>query len=106
MGGNFYSGVEPAKLAQAGVDTLVSPQLENCIDEWIPLRGRVCSCILRLLGISLCLIQAYGPNSSVLYLGFMEETSDVCGGLKRTNPRYFWETSLLTLGMMPVYGSM
>jgi len=31
----FYSDVEPAQFAQAGVGILVSPQLANCVDEWI-----------------------------------------------------------------------
>jgi len=52
----FYSGVEPAQLAQAEVDILVSPQLASCVDEWIPLGGRVCMLRLKLLGRSQCLI--------------------------------------------------
>jgi len=32
----FESGVEPANFAQAGGEILVSPQLINCVDEWIP----------------------------------------------------------------------
>jgi len=54
----FYSGVNPAKFAQAVVGILVSPQLANCVDEWIPLGVRLCMLRLKLLGRSLCLIQA------------------------------------------------
>ena len=70
------AGVAQAAVAQAGVDILVSSQLANCVDEWIPLGGWVCISILKLLGRSLCLIHAYGPNSSALFPEFVEETSE------------------------------
>jgi len=37
----FYSGVESVKFGQAGVGTLLNPQLTNCIDEWMPLEKNV-----------------------------------------------------------------
>ena len=35
----FCFGVEPAKLSQAGVGILASPQLADCDDEWNPFRN-------------------------------------------------------------------
>ena len=70
----FYSGVEPAQFAQAGVWMLVSPQLASCADEWIPLRGKVS--MFKLLDRSLCSMQAYDPNPGALYLGFVGGTID------------------------------
>ena len=71
----FYSGIASAHFAQAGVGVLVSlsPQLTNSVDEWIPLGGRVCMLMLKLLGRSHCLKQAYGPSSCALYLQFVED---------------------------------
>jgi len=43
---------------------------------------RVCMLRLKLLSRSLCLIQAYGPNSSALYLKFVEEISCVLRRVK------------------------
>ena len=38
----FYSGVDAAMCAQAGVGLLVSPNIAECVVDWVPLRGRVC----------------------------------------------------------------
>ena len=38
MGGNFfYSGVDAAMSAQAGVGLLVSPNIAKCVVDWVPL---------------------------------------------------------------------
>ena len=37
----FYSGVDAAMSAHAGVDLLVSPNMAECVVDWVPLGGRV-----------------------------------------------------------------
>jgi len=49
----FYSGIEPARFAQAGVGIRASPQLPTCVDELIPLGERVCIFRFKLLEGSL-----------------------------------------------------
>ena len=58
----FYSGVDAAMFAQAGVGVLVSPNIVECVVDWVPLGGRVCLLTLRLLERSLCILQVYAPN--------------------------------------------
>ena len=36
----FYSGADPSMSSQAGVGILTSPQLADCVSEWIPLQTR------------------------------------------------------------------
>ena len=38
----FYSGVDAAMSAQAGVGLLVSPNMAQCVVDWVPLERRVC----------------------------------------------------------------
>ena len=39
----FYSGADPSMSAQARVGILTSPQLSDCVFDWIPLdHGPVC----------------------------------------------------------------
>jgi len=64
----FYSVVETAKFPKVGVRILASPRLTSFVDEWILLGGRLC--MLALLDLSMCLIQAYGADSNTLYLEF------------------------------------
>jgi len=51
----FYPGVVPATFAQALVGMLVIPQLEHCVDEWMPLRERLCMLMLKLFRLFLVL---------------------------------------------------
>ena len=89
----IYSGNEATQTAQGGVGILISPQIANCVDEWIPLRGSVC--VLRLkLDPSLYMIQVHCPNSSALYPNFVEETNDEKVWVKLPNPRPIWATSM------------
>ena len=37
----FYSGVDAAMSAQAGVGLLVSPNMAQCVVDWVPLEGFV-----------------------------------------------------------------
>ena len=63
----FYSGVDAAMSAQAGVGLLVSPNMAECVVDWIPLGGRVCLLKLRLQERSLCILQEYSPNVESQY---------------------------------------
>ena len=79
MGGGwklFYSGVDPTMSAQAGVGILTSPRLADCVDEWIPIGGRVCILKVKIKSQSLCFIQVYAPNSTTQYLDFVDEVND------------------------------
>ena len=68
---------KPALFCQAGVGVHGSLRLDTCVsNEWISPWGGVCMLKLRLLVTSLCLIQAYRPNSSALYIEFVEESED------------------------------
>ena len=62
--------------ARAGVGILTSPRLTDCVDEWIPLGGRVCLLKLKLDGQALCIIQVYVPNSESEYQAFVDEVND------------------------------
>ena len=53
----FYSGVDAAMSAQAGVGLLVSPNIAECVVDWVLLGGRVCLLKLRLQERSLCILQ-------------------------------------------------
>ena len=44
----FYSGVDAAMSAPAGVSLLVSLNLAECVVDWVPLGGRVFLLKLRL----------------------------------------------------------
>ena len=39
----FYSGVDIAMSAQAGVGLLASPNVVECVVVWVPLEGRACN---------------------------------------------------------------
>ena len=44
----FYSRVDAAMFAQAGVGLFVSPNIAECVVDWVPLGARVCLLKLRL----------------------------------------------------------
>ena len=69
----FYSGVDAAMSAQAGVGLLVSPNMAECVVDWVPLGGRVCLLKLRLQKRSLCILQVYAPNIESQCEVFLEE---------------------------------
>ena len=58
----FYSGVDSAMSAQAGVGLLVSPNIAECVVDLVPLGGRVNLLKVRLQERSLCILQVYVPN--------------------------------------------
>ena len=74
----FYSGVDAAMSAQAGVGLLVSPNMAKCVVDWVPLGGRIC--LLKLLERSVCILQVYVPNIESQYEAFLEEVKVVALG--------------------------
>ena len=75
----FYSGVDAAMSAQAGVGLLVSPNKAECVVDWVPLGGRVCLLKLRLQERSLCILQVYASSIESQYEGFLEEVEVALG---------------------------
>ena len=75
----FYSGVDAAISAQAGVGLLVSPNIAECVVDWVPLGGRVSLLKLRLQERSLCILQVYAPNIESQYEAFLEEVEVALG---------------------------
>ena len=82
----FYSGVDVAMFAQAGVGLLVSPNMVECVVDWVPLGGRVCLLKLRLQERSLCILQVYAPNMESQYEAFPEEVEVALG--KATSSKF------------------
>ena len=72
----FYSGADPSMSAQAGVGILTSPQLSDCVTEWIPLGSWVCILKLKVIDRAICLLQVYAPNASSEYQAFVDEVND------------------------------
>ena len=75
----FYSGVDAAMSAQAGAGLLVSPNIAECVVDWVPLGGRVCLLKLKLKEQSLCVLQVYAPNIESQYEAFLEEVEVALG---------------------------
>ena len=75
----FYSGVNAAMPAQAGVGLLVSPNMAECVVDWVPLVGRVCLLKLRLQERSLCTLQVYAPNTEPQDEAFLKEVKVAFG---------------------------
>ena len=72
----FYSGVDAALSAQAGVGILTSPRLADRVIDWIPLGGRVAIMKLKLQKMILTLVQVYAPNLEAEYAAFLDEVDD------------------------------
>ena len=51
---------------------LISPQLSDCVFDWIPLGLRVCILKLKVKDRSLCLLQVYAPNAVNEYQVFVD----------------------------------
>ena len=75
----FYSGVETAMSAQAGVDLLASLNMAECVVDWVPLGGRVSPLKLRLQERPLCILQVYAPNIESQCEAFLEEVEVALG---------------------------
>ena len=52
----FYYGVDAAMFAQAGASLFVSPNIAECVVDWVPLGGRVYLLKLRLQERYLCIL--------------------------------------------------
>ena len=65
--------------AQVGVGLLVSPNIAECVVDWVPLGGRVCLLKLRLQERSLCILQVYALNMESQYEAFLEEVEVALG---------------------------
>ena len=57
----------------------MSPNIAECIVDWVPLEGRVCLLKLRLQERSLCILQVYAPNIESRYEAFLEEVEVALG---------------------------
>ena len=79
----FYFSAGLSMSAQAGVGILTSPRLPDCVSDWIPLRSRVCIFKLKVLDLSLCLLEVYSPNTTSEYQAFVDEVN---GALLRVSP--------------------
>ena len=93
----FYSGVDPALHAQAGVGILTNPRLAEKFVEWRPISERVALLRLKLKEKTQALEQAYAPNTESEYAPFLDEVSGVLEGIPGTDSI---GTSTLTLETM------
>ena len=75
----FYSGVDAAKSAKAGVGLLVSLNIPECVVDWVPLRERVCLLKLRLQERFLRILQVHESNMESQYEAFQEEVKVALG---------------------------
>ena len=80
----FYSGADPSTYAQAGVEILESPQLSDCVFDWIPLRLRACMLKLKVKERSLCLLQVHAPNAVSDYQAFVNDVNDALQRVRST----------------------
>ena len=91
----FYSGVDAAMSAQAGVGLITcEPNIGECVVDWVPLGGRVCLLKLRLQERSLCILQVYAPNIESQYEAFLEEVEVALEKQLHQNPLSFWAISM------------
>ena len=72
----FYSGADPSISAQAGVEILISPQLSDCVFDWIFWGSRACMLKLKVKDWSFYLLQVYAPNAVNEYQSFMNDVND------------------------------
>ena len=63
--------------AQVSVGILTSPQLSDCVFDWMPLGSRACLLNLTVKGRSLCQLQVYAPNAVSKYQAFVHDISNV-----------------------------
>ena len=103
----FYYGVESEQFAQAGMGILIkacwyllSTQLANCVDEWIPLGGRV-----GMLRLKFVWYKHTDQNQVHCSLSSWKKLVMPCERLKLTNPSCFRETSMHNLGTKLEHGT-
>ena len=72
----FYSGADPSMSAQANAGILTTPQLSDCVFDWIPLRSWACVLKLNVKDRSLCLLQVYAPDVVSDHQSFVNDVND------------------------------
>ena len=87
----FYSGADPSMSAEAGVGILTSPQLSDCVFNWIPLGSRACELKLKVKDRSSCLFQVYTPNVVSAYKASVDDVNDAILGVGSTDSTILWE---------------
>ena len=80
----FYLGADPSMCAQARVGILTSPQLSDCVFDWIPLGSRACMLKLKVKDRSLCLLQVYALNAVSEYQTFVDDVKDALRRVEST----------------------
>ena len=51
----------------------MSPNIAECVVDWVPMGGKVCLLKLRLQERSLCILQVYAPNMESQNEAFLKE---------------------------------
>ena len=69
----FYSGVDSALHAQAGVGILTNSRLAERVVEWRPISERMTLLRFKLKEKTLALVQVYAPNTESEYAPFLDE---------------------------------
>ena len=70
--------------AQAGVGMLTSPQLSDCVFDWIPLGSRAFMLKLKVKDWSLCLLQVYAPNAVSEYQASVDDVNNALQRVEST----------------------
>ena len=85
----FYSVTDPSMSAQVGVGILTSPQLSDCVFDWIPLGTWACMLKLKVKDRLLCLLQLYAPNAVREYQAFVDDVNDALQRVRSTESTIF-----------------
>ena len=80
----FRSGADQTMSAQAVVGIFSSPQLSDCVFDWIFSESRACMLKLKVKDRSLCLLQVYAPHAVSEYQTFVNEVSDAFQRVRST----------------------
>ena len=72
----FCSSANPSTYALACVGILASPQLSDCVFNWIPSRSLVCLLKFKVNDRSLCLLQVYAPFAMSKNQAFVDDAND------------------------------
>ena len=81
----FYSGVDLALHAQAGVGILTNPRPAEKVVDWRPISERAALLRLKLKEKTLALVQVYAPNTESEYAPFLDEVLGVLEGIPGTD---------------------
>ncbi len=81
----FYSGVDSADRAHAGVGILTSPRMNDQVIEWLPKSERLGILRIKVGERIIALIQVYAPNCENEYVKFVEEVALALESLPNTD---------------------